>query len=215
VLSALLISVYRTVAVWSPLERRYATTYLWTGLPFLTEGSYTLLYVRTPAGPRLALDEDLVTLIAPDRERSFDLSDEARAAGATALAWESRQHVNGALHAFLYRWIYGRHSLLDLVAPSLWGAVAVLLGGLLGAGWRELTDARWSRGRFPGADPWVAPAFDVPFAHLSSPSTHPPSIPPGALVPASAVSNPPNPVAGGALRKTSDAPEWWVAPVVK
>ena len=210
-LSAVGIGAYRVVAVWTPLQRHYLRMYVWTGLPFGSDGSYELWSVVTAHGRRLAVEDDLVSVTAASGERSFDLSDEARVAGATQLSWESHHYHNATLHAFLARWIYARQSPVDLVVPSLWGACAVFVGGVLGATWREVHEMRRLRERFARRESWrVSPAYGDR------------SEPPWDVASPSAQARAPMPATSGASPRefpaapaSSDRPEWWAHPVVK
>jgi hypothetical protein len=144
-LSGAAIAAYRYAAVWTPLQRRYVFSYAWSGLALTASGSYDLLDVVDQKGHRLALDDDLVTVTSATGETSFALSDTAVTAGKARLVWHREQHPHHALHGFLLRWIYDGQTLLDLISPALWAALALLLGGIIGARAEGLVWARaWS-----------------------------------------------------------------------
>jgi hypothetical protein len=209
VLSAVMIAAYRVVFVWTMLQRQYLLTYVRTDIPFLTDGSYALWHVVTAKGRRLAAEDDVVSVTTPAGETSLRLSDQTHAAGATGLVFEVARYPDMALHEFLFRWIYREHALIDLAAPSLWGALAVFLGGLLGAAWREIQEVLRGRRAVP-ADTLGA-SWDAPRAPTTSPQ---------ALVPVTTPSRSPTGPVGSASpvpapRASSQTPEWWSTPVLK
>jgi hypothetical protein len=197
---------YRVVFVWTPLQREYFLTYVRTDLPFVTDGSYAMWHIVTPKTHRLAAEDDLVSITTATGETSPELSDQARAAGATGLAWEVERYPTAALHAFLARWIYQQHALIDLVEPSLWGGLAVFLGGLVGAAWREIHEV-W-RGRRVVTAEVLDASWDAPRVPMTS-----------TLVPATNASRgttaPLDRAPAAPARASSQTPEWWSSPVVK
>jgi hypothetical protein len=160
-LTGVAIAAYRYAEVWTPLQRRYLSSYVWSAAPFTTSGRYELLQLDDRTGRRLALEEELVTVITATGETSFALSDTAIKAGATRLVWQRDPYDQAALHRFLSRWIYHDQTLLDLAQPVFWGALAVLLGGLIGARSQQVADARGRRSRYlvSEADYGRAPAI--------------------------------------------------------
>ena len=71
------IAAYRYAEVWTPLQRRYLSSYVRSALAFSTSGLYELLQVADGKGSRLALDEELVSVTTATGETSFALSDAA------------------------------------------------------------------------------------------------------------------------------------------
>ena len=158
--SAAGIAEYRYAEVWTPLQRRYLPSYVRSALALTTTGRYDLVQVVDRTGSRLALDEELVSVTTAAGETSFALSDAAVKAGATRLVWQRQSYTHAALHAFLGRWIYHDQTLFDLVQPALWGAVALLLGGIIGARSQAIVHARSWRAQYaPREADWtMAPA---------------------------------------------------------
>ena len=140
--SAAGIAVYRYAEVWTPLERQYLWSYIWSGLGVTTTGSYDLLYMVDRQGTRLALDEELVTVTAANGQTSFALSEAAAQAGATRLEWKQELYPHAALHRFFRRAIYHEQTVFELAQPALWGAVAVFLGGMVGARSQDIVHTR-------------------------------------------------------------------------
>src|SRR5260370_31377537 len=66
VISAAVISAYRYVEVWTPLQRLYLSTYVrsdvMSGLGLTTTGRYRLLQVADRRGSRLALDDEVMAV---------------------------------------------------------------------------------------------------------------------------------------------------------
>ena len=146
------IAAYRYAEVWTPLQRRYLSSYVRSAASFTTSGTYELLQLDDRTGRRLALEEELVTVTSATGETSFALSDTAVKAGATRLVWQREPYDHAALHRFLGRWIYHDQTLLDLAQPVLWGALAVFLGGLIGARSQQVVHARAWRARYPAGE---------------------------------------------------------------
>ena len=136
------IAAYRYAEVWTPLQRRYLSSYVRSAVSFTTSGTYELLQLDDRTGRRLALEGELVTVISATGETSFAPSDTAVKAGATRLVWQRDPYDHAALHRFLGRWIYHDQTLIDLAQPVFWGAVAVWLGGLIGARSQQVVHAR-------------------------------------------------------------------------
>ncbi len=131
--SGALVAVYRYHAVWTPLQRAYAPTYLrcvvMAAVGVTTTGRYRLLEVETAAGFRLALDEEVEHAAGTDA--GFRLTDVARAVGDRHVAWRDASYPHAALAAFLARWIYRDQTLAVLLRPAWWSGLAVLALGLL------------------------------------------------------------------------------------
>ena len=140
------IAVYRYHAVWTPLQRIYASTYLrcqlMAALGFTTSGRYRLLEVESLAGTRLALEDEVRPGPAGSGDAPFVLTDVALRIGDRRLVWRDASYSHAALQAFLGRWIYRDHTIAELLRPALWGGVVVLAGGLLVAVPKDVVRAR-------------------------------------------------------------------------
>jgi hypothetical protein len=140
------VAAYRYYTVWTPLQRVYAPTWLrcqlMAALSFTTTGRYRLLEVEGLAGTRLALEEEVRPARAGNGDTSFALTDAAVRIGARRLVWRDASYAHAALHAFLGRWIYRDHAVVDLLRPAWWGGLAVLAGGLLVAVPKDVVRAR-------------------------------------------------------------------------
>jgi hypothetical protein len=130
-----LVAVYRYHAVWTPLQRAYAPTYLrcvvMATVSVTTTGQYRLLEVETAAGFRIALDEEVEHVAERGADAGFRLTDAARAVGDRSLVWRDGSYSHAALAAFLARWIYREQTLAGLLQPAWWSGLAVLTLGLL------------------------------------------------------------------------------------
>ena len=136
------IAMYRYAEVWTPLQRQYLWSYIWSGLGVISTGSYDLLYIVDRQGSRLALDEELVTVTTANGQTSFALSEAAAQAGATRLEWKQEPYPHAALHRFFRQAIYHEQTVFELAQPALWGAVAVFLGGMVGARSQDIVHTR-------------------------------------------------------------------------
>lgn len=129
------IALYRYHAVWTPLQRVYAPTYvrsrLMAALGFTTSGRYRLLEVEGLAGTRLVLEDEVQPGPARSGEAQFTLTDTAVRIGDRRLVWRDASYSHSALHMFLGRWIYRDHAIAALLRPALWGGLVVLVSGLL------------------------------------------------------------------------------------
>ena len=155
------VAAYRYAEVWTPLQRLYLFSYVRSAVALTPGGSYELWHVVDRTGSRLALDEELVTVTAATGATSFALSDTAAKAGATRLVWQREAYDHVALHQFLGRWIYRDQTPLDLAEPALWGALALFLGGVIGAWSPHVRSTRTWRARDPAreGDGPTAPAI--------------------------------------------------------
>ncbi len=142
------IAAYRYEQVWTPLQRQYLYSYVRSAVALTSRGPYELWQLVDRTGGRLALDEELVTVTSASGETSFALSETAAKAGATGLVWQREPYDHAALHQFLGRWIYHDQTLIDLVQPAFWGALALFLGGVIGARSEALIHARALRERY-------------------------------------------------------------------
>ena len=221
--SAAGIAVYRYAEVWTPLERQYLWSYIWSGLGVTTTGSYDLLYMVDRQGTRLALDEELVTVTTANGQTSFALSEAAAQAGATRLEWKQEPCPHAALHRFFRQAIYHEQTVFELAQPALWGAVAVFLGGMVGARSQDIVHTRaWrAQSRMPArgwpptpaiidcVDHWSGPTPSVTSLARSSDDWH-------ASNPPSPSEPPPRALAAGAATQHTDSSEassgWWSDP---
>ncbi len=207
-------AAYRYRAVWSPLQRHYLGAYVRSAVAVSTRGEYHLWQVVDRTRARLALDEDLVSVTTATGETSFGLATPAATAGATRLVSTRQTYAHAALHAFLRRWIYRDQTVLDLLLPALWSALALFLGGVIGARAQAVVDARswrapsptWSATgppvvldpvdrvpRVPAPLP-ATPRLPSPSRPAPSPTPAPSTRPPaGAAVPARATVPPSSP----------------------
>jgi hypothetical protein len=110
-----------------------------------SRGSYDLLQLVDKNHARLALDSEVVLVTIGADEPTFTLTHDAERAGAKDLAWQQGTYPHAAVHALLDTAIYHDHTLTDLAAPDLWGALAVFIGGVMGALAQDVILARASR----------------------------------------------------------------------
>lgn len=126
---------FRYERVWTPLERHYFGAYSVSHIAGVVRdnGWYTLLQVVTRKGSRLALDSDVVPVVAESGENTFALTEEALKHGAIRLEFHRSYCKNSEMHAYLGSWIYQNQSLMDLVRPALWAGLVLFFAGLLPA----------------------------------------------------------------------------------
>jgi hypothetical protein len=125
---------HQYVRIWTPLQRRYFTSYVWSAVPISRRGSYELLVIVDQTEQRTALDADVVSANATPGGDAFGLSTRAVSRGAVRLTWERSEWDHTALHAFLRHGIYQDQTLLDLARPALWwGASTVFVAALVTA----------------------------------------------------------------------------------
>jgi hypothetical protein len=133
--SVSLVAIYQYHAVWTPLQRAYAPTYLrcvvMAAVGVTTTGQYQLLEVETAAGFRVALGQEVEHVAGTGTGAGFRLTDAARAVGDRSVAWRDASYPHAALAAFLARWIYGDQTLAVLLRPAWWSGLVVLAVGLL------------------------------------------------------------------------------------
>lgn len=168
------LATYRYAAVWTPLQRAYLATYTRSALMW-GHGTVNLLYIVDAKGRRLALDEQVVSITNGTGERAFGLAETAIKAGATRLEWRREHYPYAALRTFLRRWIYRDQSLVDLVAPPIWTALVLILGGAIGIRIERLVEDQRERDRAPRR-------AEAPF--YGAPQADGPSHPPAASLPA-------------------------------
>jgi hypothetical protein len=131
--SAFGIGAYRYARIWTPLQRQYLASYVWSAVAITGRGSYTLLTIDDRTERRTALDADVVPVVPAPGGDALALSATAVSHGAVRLAWQRGEYDHAALHAFLRRGIYQDQRLLDLARPALWGALAILVAALVPA----------------------------------------------------------------------------------
>jgi hypothetical protein len=121
--------------VWTPLERHYFGAYSASLIAGVVRdnGWYTLLQVVTRKGSRLALDNDVVPVVAQSGENTFALTDQALKHGAMRLEFHGTYCNNSEMHTYLGSWIYQNQTLMDLVRPALWAGLVLFFAGLLPA----------------------------------------------------------------------------------
>jgi type IV secretion system coupling TraD/TrwB family protein len=133
--TAVTISAYQVVLLWTPLQRFYAKTYVESGLRSLSGlsnlGTYWMLYVEDQKGTRLALDDEVLPATTESGEKAFRLTDEAAKAGDKRLTFGEVEWSSTELYQFLGHSIYRDETLLDLLRPALYGGLGVFIVGLL------------------------------------------------------------------------------------
>jgi hypothetical protein len=130
-LSAGGIGAYRYARVWTPLQRQYLWSYVWSAVAISRSGSYELLVIVDQATRRTALDADVVPVTPTSGGEMFALKATGVHRGAGRLAWQRSEWDHAALHTFLQQWVYQDQTLRDLARPPLWGALAVLAAALV------------------------------------------------------------------------------------
>jgi hypothetical protein len=126
---------FRYKQVWTPLERHYFGAYSASQIAGVVRdnGWYTLLQVVTRKGSRLALDSDVVPVVAESGQDTFALTEEALKHGAMRLEFHRSYCNNSEMHAYLANWIYQNQTSMDLVRPALWAGLILFFAGLLPA----------------------------------------------------------------------------------
>jgi hypothetical protein len=191
--SAVLTAVYQYRG-WTPLQRQYLWAYVRSGIAFTSDGTYDVLQLVDQRGRRPALDEEVLPMTLGAADPVFVLTEAARHAGVRQLAWRTDRYPHATLHRWLRRAIYNDQRLVDLAMPTLWGAVAVWLGMLVGATAQRVVIARalrvWSS---PVHTMWdLAPVVTVPVRQpaIGAPLTRPDPVPPPGLPAPAAVPHP-------------------------
>jgi hypothetical protein len=135
IVATLGIQGFRYKQVWTPLERHYFGAYSASQIAGVVRdnGWYTLLQVVTRKGNRLALDSDVVPVVAESGENTFALTEEALKHGAIRLEFHTTYCNNSEMHAYLGSWIYRNQTFMDLVRPALWAGLVLFFAGLLPA----------------------------------------------------------------------------------
>lgn len=129
--SMLAICIYRYIAVWTPLQRFYFTTYIRSGLRRATTsartGQYELLAVTTKNTSHWASDSEVTEAKTESGEATVTLTQEALKTGALHLVLLPVQADDAKMHEFLQYGIYQDQALTGLLRPALWGPLAALL----------------------------------------------------------------------------------------
>jgi hypothetical protein len=117
--------------VWTPLQRQYIWSYLWSAVSFTKTGSYDLLVAIDGTERRTARDAEVVPVSGKSGRDAFGLSPLAACPQTNHLEWDRRDWDHAAVHALLQHAIYQGQSLFDLARPSLWGVLIVLITAVL------------------------------------------------------------------------------------
>jgi hypothetical protein len=125
------IGAYRYTRVWTPLQRQYLWSYVWSAVAISRSGSYELLVIVDQTTRRMALDADVVPVAPTPDGNTFALTATAVSRGAIRLVWQRGEWKHAALHALLLQRVYQDQTLHDLARPPLWGALAVLAATLV------------------------------------------------------------------------------------
>lgn len=132
--TAVAISAYQVVLLWTPLQKFYAKTYVQSGLRSASgrskRGTYFILYVVAQKGTRLALDDDVLPATTEAGEKAFQLTDAALKSGGKRLALGEVERSSTELYELLGHWIYRDQTLFDLLRPGLYGGLGVFIVGL-------------------------------------------------------------------------------------
>jgi hypothetical protein len=198
---------------WTPLQRQYLWAYVRSGIAFTSDGTYDVLQLVDRTGRRPALDEEVVPVTIGAADPVFLLTEAAQHAGVRQLAWRTDRYPHATLHRWLRRAIYNDQRLLDLAMPTLWSAVAVWLGMLVGATAQRVVIARalrvWSS---PVPTTWdLSPVVTVPARHpeIGAPARSNPVPPPGLPAPATTAAAPTMHAPSTALSAVAVSAEAW------
>jgi hypothetical protein len=120
-LSAGGIGAYRFARVWTPLQRQYLWSYVWSAVAISRRGSYELLVI---VDQQHAVQRSTRTSSpSHQRERRHVCPHgDGRQPWADCLAWQRGEWDHAALHAWLRQWVYEDQTFRDLARPPLWGA---------------------------------------------------------------------------------------------
>jgi len=128
--SMLAICAYRYIEVWTPLQRFYFKTYIFTGLRSVggmaNSGHYELLAVTTKNESHWASDGEVTEARTESGGRTLALTQDALKNGGLHLVLVTVQSEDGNLHDFLRQGIYQDQSLAVFLRPALWGGLGVL-----------------------------------------------------------------------------------------
>jgi hypothetical protein len=106
------IGAYRYARIWTPLQRQYLSSYVWSAMAISRSGSYELLVIVDRTERRTAVDADVVSVRPTPGGDAFGLSATAVNRGAVRLTWQRSEWDHAALHAFLHRLAQGDRVLL-------------------------------------------------------------------------------------------------------
>jgi hypothetical protein len=87
--------------VWTPLQRQYLSSYVWSAVAISRSGSYELLVIVDQTTKGMALDADVVPSHQRRAATRFPSRRRAVYRGAVGLTWQRREWDHAALHAFL------------------------------------------------------------------------------------------------------------------
>ncbi len=120
-------------ANWTPLQSYYFPTYFWMSSGQPGKDSYRFLFVTYPSGPRLASNQDVIREVTPGNRKTpfmpYELSSQARKAGAKTLEWRSFPQLgNATAYQWLYRNIYDGESPWKMVEwPGFLFPICIIL----------------------------------------------------------------------------------------
>lgn len=121
---------YQYERQWPFVERLYLRTYVATGFAgkLRAEGYYTILaVVDGKAGPRLALDGEVMPVTLANGQPGVGLTDWAAKHGAMRLEWQRGKYRNDYLHGLIQHWIFEDQSWWELVRRACYGGLGVLV----------------------------------------------------------------------------------------
>jgi len=163
--SMLATCTYRYIEVWTPLQRFYLKTYMFTGLrharDMANSGHYELLAVTTKGGSHWASDGEVTEAETVSGEATLALTQQALKHGGLHLVLVTVESDDANLHDFLRQGIYQDQTLTVLVRPALWSGLGVLFLWPASTLLKDVVSARGRRhGRRPSVpDPASGPAF--------------------------------------------------------
>ena len=126
---------YLNAAVWTPLQRYYWSEYLNTEMFQGQRGDYWILETVDRRGQhRIATESDIVPTARLGRQIiPFALSNQARQAGAVALAVDTIHYGSLQMHRMLEQWIYNGQSVKELVWPACASGLCLFVLGIVWA----------------------------------------------------------------------------------
>ena len=134
-IAGLAIWTYLNDAVWTPLQRYYWNEYLNTEMFQEHRGDYWVLeVVDRRSQHRIATESDVVPTARHGRQLiPFDLSNQARQAGAVDLAVDTVRYGSTQMHQMLGQRIYNGRSVMEISWPAWAGGFCVLILGTVWA----------------------------------------------------------------------------------
>ncbi len=125
--------------------RAYVTTW-WRGLLPISRSKHELLYVVNARGERrIGSDDEIRPFTLADGTKTFALTKYARKEGFVKLELDDEVYNDQKLHAFLGHYIYDDQTLWDFVSYPAYGALIMLLAGLIFAIPKDAARARVRR----------------------------------------------------------------------